>query len=784
MDYNLPPDSYQTQDLIPVATRVVNYARQSQMKGEVDSDSDSGLVEYWRLIKRRRASVVLVTFLCLVASILFTLPKTPLYRTTTSIEIQSVNGDFLGAKQINPVSEGAGSYDMLSDVQTQMKIIQSQNLMDRVLAKLKETGKLPAAHPDSRFHALRQFLRIPEAAPEAGAVSPKVLPVLTVRQSGQTRIIEIQASSSDPQVATDFANTLTSEFIESNMEARWKMSERTGEWLSRQLDEMRVKLEHSEDQLQEYARQSGLLFTAPSGNSTEKTNVSEEKLRDVQDELSKASADRAAAQSRYEIAVSASPDTIGEVLNDNSLREIQSKLTDLHRQQAELSVIYTDKAEKLQAIEAQLVPLQTEFNRERDAIIHRILNDYNTALRREKLLTADYQAQTQVVTDQADKSIQYGILKRDVDSNRQIYQAMLQQVKEASIASAIRASNVRIVDPAKRPKVPYSPNLPQNALLGVIVGGMLGIAFVLVTERADRTLQAPGDVQFWTNLPELGVIPNAKAVGGDGTYSSKIPLSAEELDLNVAVPGRKQRAIELLTWRNKPGTVAEAFRTVLTSILFVGENGTRPKVIVLTSTGPGDGKTTVVSNLAIAMAELGRKVLVVDADMRRPRMHDLFGVPNELGLSTLLRERSIDGIDSGDVISPTFVPGLSILPSGPPTTSAANLLYSPHLAELLAKFKTEYDMVLVDTPPVLQMTDARVVARVADGLVFVVRAGQTTRDAAVAACQRFSADRIRVIGTILNDWNPKTSPNGYYGSYKNAYSGGYYGDDRKTKSEA
>jgi capsular exopolysaccharide synthesis family protein len=230
--------------------------------------------------------------------------------------------------------------------------------------------------------------------------------------------------------------------------------------------------------------------------------------------------------------------------------------------------------------------------------------------------------------------------------------------------------------------------------------------------------------------------------------------------------------------------VAEAFRTVLTSILFVGENGTRPKVIVLTSTGPGDGKTTVVSNLAIAMAELGRKVLVVDADMRRPRMHDLFGVPNELGLSTLLRERSIDGIDSGDVISPTFVPGLSILPSGPPTTSAANLLYSPHLAELLAKFKTEYDMVLVDTPPVLQMTDARVVARVADGLVFVVRAGQTTRDAAVAACQRFSADRIRVIGTILNDWNPKTSPNGYYGSYKNAYSGGYYGDDRKTKSEA
>jgi capsular exopolysaccharide synthesis family protein len=212
--------------------------------------------------------------------------------------------------------------------------------------------------------------------------------------------------------------------------------------------------------------------------------------------------------------------------------------------------------------------------------------------------------------------------------------------------------------------------------------------------------------------------------------------------------------------------MAEAFRAALTSILFVGENGGRPRVLALTSANASDGKTTVTTNLAIAMAEVRGRVLLIDADLRRPRLHNLFGLENNFGLADLLKAPILLDEAIAMVIQPTAVPGLSVMTSGSPTLSAANLLHSANLGELFAKLKQQYDMVLVDTPPMLQMADARLVGRYADAVVLVARAGHTTRDAILAANQRFSEDRIRVLGTILNDWDPKRSPTGYYGYYR------------------
>ena len=458
-------------------------------------------------------------------------------------------------------------------------------------------------------------------------------------------------------------------------------------------------------------------------------------------------------------------------MNDAYLRELQSRLTDLQRQEAELISVYTEKHEKVKRVRSQIAPLQAEFNRERKAILARINNDYNSARRRETLLQNDYAKQTGIVTEQASKSIEYNILKRDVDSNRQLYENMLQQLKESTVASAIRASNVRIVDPAKIPRGPYAPSLTANAALGLLFGLVMGAGVVVMRERADRTLQEPGDAQFWTHLPELGVIPSAALEDSTRVYGQELSDSTfAGIDLPQRnVVGKLQRPVEMMSWWNKPSLVAEAFRTVLTSILFTGENGSSPRVLVLTSAGPGDGKTTAVSNLAVALAEIRRRVLVIDADLRRPRLHDIFQVPNDRGLSTLLREETINSWDLDSVIHETVVPGLHVLPSGPPTAAAATLLYSPNMAGLLNKFKNEYDLVLVDTPPMLQMTDARIVGRLADAVVFVARAGQTTRDAAIAAQQRFAEDRIRMIGIILNDWNPRHSHTGYYGYHKSNY---------------
>jgi len=758
-----------------------------------------GLIEYWHMLRRRRGTLIVVAFLGVLAAILITLPQTPVYRARTALEIQNINNDFLNARQVNPVTEDGSGANALTDVQTQMKIVQSEALVDKVVDRLSAAGKpLPGQGEAGVFSTWLKALRVPVNQPNDRdyRLREKAMKSLTVRQLGQTRMIEVLYNSPDPKLAADFLNTLTSSYIDSNMEARWQMSQRTGEWLSRQLDDMRVKLERSEDALQAYARKFGLLFTTPQSGGAEKMNITEEKLRHVQEELSKAQADRAAAQSRYETAKSAAPDTLPDVLNDTSLRGLEDKLTELQRQKAELIATYTAKHERVRRVEAQIAPLETAFARERDAIIERIHNDYTTALGRERLLQADYASQSKIVTDQAEKSIRYNILKREVDSNRQLYESMLDQVRQASVASAIRASNIRIVDPAKIPHQPYSPDFLLNSALGLFSGLLVGVVFVILRERADRTLQQPGDLQFWTNVTELGVIPSAGAETGRRIYSAArrkalpeatpVGLKATPLELKAMINGapavilrtkKTEERVELMTWQRKPSSVAEAFRAVLTSIMFSGENGSRPRVLVFTSASPAEGKTTVASNLGIALAEIRQKVLIIDADLRKPRMHELFDIPNDRGLSDLLQgPPSVNGTLEAalrGIVQETSIPGLHVLPSGPSTHAAANLLYSPNLAEIFKKFRHEFDMVLVDTPPMLNITDARVAGRLADAVVFVARAGRTTRDAALAAHQRFAEDRIPILGTILNDWDPAKAPGGYYGDHGGSYYGGY-----------
>ncbi len=238
--------------------------------------------------------------------------------------------------------------------------------------------------------------------------------------------------------------------------------------------------------------------------------------------------------------------------------------------------------------------------------------------------------------------------------------------------------------------------------------------------------------------------------------------------------------MELVTWQRKPSMVAESFRSTLISILFAGENGPPPKILVLTSAGPSEGKSTVTSNLGIAIAEVGQRVLLIDADMRRPRQHEIFAMDNERGLSSILREKTALNGDSslGGLIRESEVPGLFLLTSGPGTSAATNLLYGSHMPEVLKYVKTQFDIVLIDTPPMLQIPDARVIGRMADRVIMVIRAGATTRDAALAARQRFNEDGTRILGTILNDWNPKSAPNGYYGYY-----GSYYRYSKKYSEQ-
>lgn len=350
------------------------------------------------------------------------------------------------------------------------------------------------------------------------------------------------------------------------------------------------------------------------------------------------------------------------------------------------------------------------------------------------------------------------------------------------MTAALRASNIRVVDPAKVPKRPYKPHPSQSAALGLFAGLVFGAGFVVMRERADRTLQDPGDAEFYMGLPELGIIPRADA-------GARFSLNGKSKSILAAVSAPKDEkgdvlttsslppCLELTTHQNQRSAVAESFRSVLASIMFSGRDGKRPRILTITSAGPGEGKTTAATNLAAALAEVNQRVLLIDADLRRPRAHVVFQLDNSTGLTTIL------GGDFPPEKYPGFVHGtqlrnLSVLNSGPPSNAAANLLYSKSLARFIRWAADEFDTIIIDTPPMLQIPDARIIGRVSDAAILVVRAGKTSRDAGMAIRQRLNDDGTTLLGVIMNDWNPKSSTGGpydYYDRYYRQYQG-YYGE--------
>jgi succinoglycan biosynthesis transport protein ExoP len=739
----------------------------------------AGTLEYWQMIRRHPATVILATFLGGLIAFLFTLPDARIYQTRTAMEIQGLNDNFLNMKGVNATEEATSSYSPDYDIQTQVRILQSRTLLKRVLDKLEAKGMTENLQPSDRLSAWRKALKI--ATPTQEALWRQALAMaagnVKVKSSGTNRIVEVSCDSTSRQLAVDFCNTLTAEYIEQNLEARWKSTEYTGQWLTKQLQDIKVNLEKSQEQLQSHARATGLVFT------DEKKTADETKLSDLQKTVSEAQTDRINKQSKYEMAMASPVGALPDVLDDTSLKDSQKAITDLQTRLAQLRISYTVNHPEVKKVQAQIASLEVTLQRERSNIVTRIRNEYEAAQRREKLLASAYQGQAARVSAQADAEAHHSLLQRDVDGSRLLYESMLQKLKEASIASALRASNIRVVDPAEKPGAPYKPDVRQSVTVGLLAGLCLGVVMVVLRERADRTLQDPGDPAYYLNLPELGVVPVGQLLGAPGTKRLPGQVAAAGENGKSPGPGVDER-VELVSWNQKSSLLAESFRTTLTSILFSGQNGDRPRLLVFTSASPKEGKTTVVCNLGISLAEINHSVLLIDADMRRPRLHSVFGVENDRGLSDLLRESAPFGVDVLEAACvPTNIPGLFVLPSGGSRHSASTLVHSARFPELLKLARERFDTVLVDTPPMVNISDARVVARFADALILVVRSAVTTRDAALLAKRRFAEDGIPILGTILNWWNPKTPGYGYYRYYYAGYYH-YYGNGNGTANAA
>jgi succinoglycan biosynthesis transport protein ExoP len=742
---------------------LVNSARRMHFPAE---ETAGGLSELWVVLMRHRGVLIAAALLGILLGVGLSLLQKPLYHARTALEIQNPNPDLLNTKQINPVGEEPQTDNGVSDITTQIEIIQSDQLLDRVFSRLRAQGKIaPLARQieesTSLIHKLIHGSKF-SADDLDYAMRQQVENNLLVKQIGATKAVEILYTATDPKFAATFVNTVASEYIESTLDERVNKGKQMEKWLSGELEEMRARLQESENALQAYATGSGLLFATTSGDSAGSSDISGSKLSQLQAELSAAENDRVTAQSHYETAMSAKPANLPDVLNDPLLRDLQNKLTDLRRQRAELLTTYTEKNERLHKIEAQLAPLEYAYSEQRNAILNRIHEEYATARRRENLLRGSYQQQTNIVIDKTNKSIQYGILKHQVDSNQQLYNSMLEQVKRAGIASTIHASNIQIFDPAKPARRPFAPNILLNAGLGLAGGLLAGVLFAFFSDPGKKALHGAGEFPSKTGLRELGVIPNGWAELHAGTVRRRSLTGVRAAGASSSPLGLLDRnSIELVSWSRKPSFIAESFRALVTSILFADEHGSCPQTIVLSSANPMEGKTTLSCNLAIAMAEVKKRVLLIDGDLRNPRIHKIFDLDNGSGLSTALSRPLLSAL-SDLQISPTFVPGLFVLPGGPPTAAAANPFHSPYLIEILSTLRKEFDTIIIDTPPCLLATDARVIGRLSDAVILVVRARQTRWEEGQTALRQFEQDRTRVLGTVLNDLKKPLRDYAYY----------------------
>ena len=714
-------------------------------------------IELFRLLRMvwtNRLLVLAITVACAAVGLGIAMVQAPMYRSQATVELLGINDNFMNMREVNPNAPSTGASPADSYVSTEIELLQSQALIRKVVQKLKLADRPVPARRGILARAESLFGGGAQASESADAIAGRSQQNLRVDQVKESNLLRITYSDRDPKVAAQFINTLVQEAIQINLDERWNLNARVGTLLNKQMQVLRDRMEAAATQLQAYSKDSGLLYTE------DKNSVAETQLTEVEGELARAQGDRIQKESQYDLARGADPESLPEVLDNGPLRDYQTKLADLNRQYAELIATRTPENAKVIKLKAQIDALNTTMTRERANILSRIRNEYNTAKQREKMLKNAYESQASLVSDQSAKAVHYNTLKHEMETTRDLYEGMMRRVNDAEMISAIRASDVRPVDTAQPPTSPHTPDKPLLAGVGVLSGLLIGFTTVFVKEQRNKTIQQPGHSVSLLNIAELGVIPSAKSDAARLTSGNQDGAGSRTV-LPLGSKGSSRRA----TFAEN-GLLKDSFRGVVNSILFAETEHNALRVLLVSSPHPGEGKTTSVCNLGASFAEIGRRVLLIDADFRKPRLHEIFGVSNEKGLLNLLSETKEPGIETpNSLVRPTGVPRLSVLTAGNTSVPVVTLLHSDRLAALFEHFRGEYDLVLIDSAPLLLVPESRILARSTDGLVLVLRAGVTTPEMALAARRRALDDGTLLVGTVLNDWKPDTAD--YYRYYSN-----------------
>jgi exopolysaccharide transport family protein len=712
---------------------------------------ESSLREYLRVLIKRKWLVISCIVGIFLAVAIASLRQTPVYEAAGQIAVNKADSNLISFKDSGPVID---YYDQ-ADLDTEVRIIQSDLLALQVIRQLNLDRRPEfGGHPEAKQANLAPD-PLQADSNRAAAILGAFRGNLHVALIPNTRIIEIHYNCTNPQLAADIVNALADTYVEQNFKTKFESTMQASDWLSKQLVDLQMKVETSQEKLVRYQKEHEIL-----GND-EKQNTTTEKLDEINKELTLAESDRMQKEAVYRQTQSNDPVAVaGAIIADSAGGSGTSHLLDQLREQqaalqiqvAELSTQFGPSYPKVTQLNTQLKEVDRQLQLEVNKSVDHLRGQYQAALQRENLLKDSFEKQKQEANKLNESAIEYSLLKRDVDSNRTLYEGLLEKLKEAGVTAGLRSNNFRILAAARTPTAPVEPNIPRNLLFALALGVISGVGSAFLLENMDNTVRTPEQATALSGLPSLGMIPMGR--------TASLGAGAKRLALTSS-----KEAVETVTQARPQSQMAESYRALRTSLL-LSNLGAPPKVIMVTSARPQEGKTTTSINTAIVLAQKGVRVLLIDADLRRPSVHKNLGMGPRSGLSNVLTGSAT--LEQAVTISP-ILPNLYILPAGTPPPNPAELLASSNMRDLIADLRAQYDHVVIDTPPTLSVTDAVVLSPKADATILVIRSGQTTKQALRRSRDILMQVNAHVAGILLNAVDLSSPDYYYYYEYQGKY---------------
>jgi capsular exopolysaccharide synthesis family protein len=739
---------------------------------QAGGEGEPHLLDYVRVLYKRRwlASTAFTVVFLLVT--VYTFTATPIYEGTSKLLIEADNPNIVSFKEV--IDEQVAKTDYY---QTQYNILRSRTLARRTIEHLQlwdreEFGAPPkekkftirgaaAGAVTSVIDLVGRPFRAGEqaastnapvgrgfspggtgtadpagtaSADETDAQSRAIdafLANLKISPVRNSRIVDVKFRSTDAALSATVVNTLARMYIEQNLEYKFMSSKEASDWLGERLTEERTHVEDAEAALQRYKEANDAI------SLEDRENIYVQKLAELNSAVTRAKTERLEKEALYNQLRgiqnnSAALDTFPAILTNTFIQQQKSEVADLQRQLAAMSERLGEKHPDFIKVRTGLQTAEAKLQGEIGKVVQSVRNQYLAAQTQENSLIGALESQKREALAMNRKGIEYGVLQRELESTRQIYDSLLQRAKETGVSAELKTSNIRVVDAAEKPRGPASPRRNLNLMLALFGGGFLGIGLVFFFEYLDNRIKTPDDIKAHLGLPSLGMLPSLS----EKTLSGLYPL------LNNGVPPN----------------FAEAFRSIRTNVIFSSaEEGSRS--VLVTSTGPGEGKTAVSCNLAISLAQAGQRVLLIDADMRKPKVGQAFGIAQEPGLSNLL----VGNAKASESVRKSGMPGLWVLPSGKLPPNPAELLGSQRFKEFLNSLKEHFEWIVLDSPPVLAVADAAVIGHWTTGVVFVIGAEMTSRHAAKTALDQLENAHAKFVGGVLN--RVEIEKNGYYYSH-------------------